>query len=214
MRLPSSSTQTSAVAVSEAHEFVHYLAMSLILRGWALASQGEFERGINDMQDGLEKQRAGGALLYETYGTGIARRRLHHQWTLCPGARLSEPGGTEARSREQLRPVLRERDIPVVRRRLPTIGQRCNSGRAIYPERPCDRARAGFPIVPIENSCRAPAIWTGHRTSIRIASSWRSSICPSARALTPRIWSRRAKGAGSRPQHSSGRRAAACRATR
>jgi class 3 adenylate cyclase/tetratricopeptide (TPR) repeat protein len=61
----------SAVAVSEAHEFVHYLAMSLILRGWALASQGEFERGINDMQDGLEKQRAGGALLYETYALGL-----------------------------------------------------------------------------------------------------------------------------------------------
>jgi tetratricopeptide (TPR) repeat protein len=61
----------SAVAVSEAHEFVHYLAMSLILRGWALASQGEFERGIVDMQDGLEKQRAGGALLYETYALGL-----------------------------------------------------------------------------------------------------------------------------------------------
>jgi class 3 adenylate cyclase/tetratricopeptide (TPR) repeat protein len=61
----------SAVAVSEAHEFVHYLAMSLILRGWALASQGEFERGIVDMQDGLEKQRAVGALLYETYALGL-----------------------------------------------------------------------------------------------------------------------------------------------
>jgi tetratricopeptide (TPR) repeat protein len=61
----------SAVAVSEAHEFVHYLAMSLILRGWALANQGEFERGIVDMQDGLEKQRARGALLYETYTLGL-----------------------------------------------------------------------------------------------------------------------------------------------
>ena len=61
----------SAVAVSEAHEFVHYLAMSLILRGWALASQGEFERGIVEMQEGLEKQRAAGALLYETYALGL-----------------------------------------------------------------------------------------------------------------------------------------------
>ncbi|MET4275804.1 class 3 adenylate cyclase/predicted ATPase [Bradyrhizobium sp. F1.2.2] len=61
----------SAVAVSEAHEFVHYLAMSLILRGWALANLGEFERGIVDMQNGLEKQRGGGALLYETYALGL-----------------------------------------------------------------------------------------------------------------------------------------------
>ncbi|MEJ0079199.1 MAG: AAA family ATPase [Alphaproteobacteria bacterium] len=61
----------SAIAVSEAHEFVHYVAMSLILRGWALASQGEFERGIVEMQDGLEKQRAAGALLYETYALGL-----------------------------------------------------------------------------------------------------------------------------------------------
>jgi len=50
---------------------VHYLAMSLILRGWALASQGEFERGIVEMQGGLEKQRAGDALLYETYALGL-----------------------------------------------------------------------------------------------------------------------------------------------
>ena len=61
----------AAVAVSEANEFVHYLATSLILRGWAHASQGEFEKGIAEMQDALEKQRAAGALLYETYALGL-----------------------------------------------------------------------------------------------------------------------------------------------
>jgi tetratricopeptide (TPR) repeat protein len=61
----------AAIEVSKAHEFVHYVAMSLILRGWALASQGEFERGIVEMQDGLEKQRSAGALLYETYALGL-----------------------------------------------------------------------------------------------------------------------------------------------
>lgn len=61
----------AAVAVCEAHEFVHYLGMSLILRGWALASQGEFERGMVEMQEGLEKQRTAGALLYETYALGL-----------------------------------------------------------------------------------------------------------------------------------------------
>jgi predicted ATPase len=43
----------------------------LILRGWASAQQGEFEKGITEMQEGLEKERATGALLYETYALGL-----------------------------------------------------------------------------------------------------------------------------------------------
>jgi predicted ATPase len=46
---------------------VHYLAMALILRGWASAQQGEFEKGIAEMLAGLEKERATGARLYESY---------------------------------------------------------------------------------------------------------------------------------------------------
>jgi class 3 adenylate cyclase/predicted ATPase/ABC-type transport system involved in cytochrome c biogenesis ATPase subunit len=57
----------AAVALCEEHEFVHYLAMALILRGWANAQQGHFEKGIADIQLGLEKQRATGALLYDSY---------------------------------------------------------------------------------------------------------------------------------------------------
>ena len=45
--------------------------MSLILRGWANAEQGEFEKGIAEMQDGLEKVRSTGGLLYETYTLGL-----------------------------------------------------------------------------------------------------------------------------------------------
>jgi predicted ATPase len=61
----------AAVVLSEEHEFVHYLAMALILRGWASAQQGEFEKGIAEIQAGLEKERATGALLYESYTLGL-----------------------------------------------------------------------------------------------------------------------------------------------
>ena len=61
----------AAIALCEEHEFSHYLAMALILRGWASAQQGEFEKGIAEIQEGLEKERATGALLYELYTLGL-----------------------------------------------------------------------------------------------------------------------------------------------
>jgi predicted ATPase len=61
----------AAIALCEEHEFVHYLAMALILRGWANAQQGEFEKGIAEIQEGLEKERATGALLLESYSLGL-----------------------------------------------------------------------------------------------------------------------------------------------
>ena len=62
---------SAAIALCEEHGFVHYLAMALILRGWASAQQGEFEKGIAEIQDGLEKVRATGALLFESYALGL-----------------------------------------------------------------------------------------------------------------------------------------------
>jgi predicted ATPase len=61
----------AAIALCEEHEFVHYRAMASILRGWANAQQGEFEKGIAEIQGGLEKVRAIGALLYEPYILGL-----------------------------------------------------------------------------------------------------------------------------------------------
>jgi class 3 adenylate cyclase/predicted ATPase len=61
----------AAVAFCEEHEFVHYLAMARILRGWATATQGEFEKGIAEIQEGLKKERATGALLLESYSLGL-----------------------------------------------------------------------------------------------------------------------------------------------
>ena len=61
----------AAIAFCEQHEFVHYLAMTLILHGWASAYQGEFEKGIAEIQEGLEKVLATGALLFESYSLGL-----------------------------------------------------------------------------------------------------------------------------------------------
>ena len=61
----------AAVAFCEAHGFVHYLAMARILRGWATATQGEFEKGIAEIQEGLKTERATGALLLESYSLGL-----------------------------------------------------------------------------------------------------------------------------------------------
>ncbi|WOH69411.1 AAA family ATPase [Bradyrhizobium sp. BWA-3-5] len=61
----------AAVAFCEEHEFVHYLAMALIFRGWATADQGELEKGIAEIKEGLEKARATGALVLESYSLGL-----------------------------------------------------------------------------------------------------------------------------------------------
>jgi len=61
----------AAIAFCEEHEFAHYLAMALILRGWASADQGEFEKGVAEIQEGLERKRATGALLLESYSLGL-----------------------------------------------------------------------------------------------------------------------------------------------
>ena len=69
----------AAIALCEEHEFVHYLAMALMLRGWASAQQGEFAKGIAEIQEGLEKERATGALLYESYYSGVTGGCMHKE---------------------------------------------------------------------------------------------------------------------------------------
>jgi predicted ATPase len=61
----------AAIAFCEEHEFVHYRAWALILRGWARAQQGAFEKGFAEIQEGLENARATGASLYESYILGL-----------------------------------------------------------------------------------------------------------------------------------------------
>jgi len=61
----------AAIAHCEEHEFVHYRAMALVLRGWASARQGEFEKGIAEIHEGLEEELTIGALLYKSYILGL-----------------------------------------------------------------------------------------------------------------------------------------------
>jgi len=60
-----------AIALCAEHEFPHYLALSLVLRGWANATQGEFEKGIAELQEGLEKIRVIAAFLFEPYALSL-----------------------------------------------------------------------------------------------------------------------------------------------
>ena len=61
----------AAIAHCDEHEFVHYRAMALVLRGWASARQGEFEKGIAEIREGLEGELSIGALLYKSYILGL-----------------------------------------------------------------------------------------------------------------------------------------------
>ncbi|MDF2972470.1 MAG: adenylate/guanylate cyclase [Microvirga sp.] len=60
-----------AIALCEEHEFVHYLAMALVLRGWARAHEGKFKQGIAEIKEGLKKERATGASLLDPYCLGL-----------------------------------------------------------------------------------------------------------------------------------------------
>ncbi len=54
--------------------------MSLILRGWARAAEGEIDRGIAEINEGLKTERVKGALIYETYAYGLlADACIKHQ---------------------------------------------------------------------------------------------------------------------------------------
>jgi predicted ATPase len=61
----------ATIAYCEEHEFVHYIAMAKILRGWARTQQGEFEKGVVEIREGLERERATGALVWESYSLGL-----------------------------------------------------------------------------------------------------------------------------------------------
>jgi len=62
---------TAAVELCETHDFGHYLAMALLLRGWAMAQQGGFEAGISEMRNGLAMGRGTGARLYDSYSLAL-----------------------------------------------------------------------------------------------------------------------------------------------
>jgi class 3 adenylate cyclase/tetratricopeptide (TPR) repeat protein len=65
------SEASAAIALCEEYDFVHYLAMALILHGWAIAQNGDWKTGVNEIERGLDKNRATGAWLFESYSLGL-----------------------------------------------------------------------------------------------------------------------------------------------
>ena len=58
---PPTSGQRQLIALSTEQGFAHYLAQGTILRGWALAAQGQGEEGMAQMRQGLAAYQATGA---------------------------------------------------------------------------------------------------------------------------------------------------------
>ena len=56
-----------AIALATEYGFPHWLAGGTIMRGWALADQGQEEEGIALMRQGLASMRAGNAELHRSY---------------------------------------------------------------------------------------------------------------------------------------------------
>src|SRR6185503_20685048 len=61
----------AAIDLCRDHEFAHYHAMALVLRGWAAAHEGRFEDGCYDIREGLKREQDTGAALYEFYGQAL-----------------------------------------------------------------------------------------------------------------------------------------------
>jgi class 3 adenylate cyclase/predicted ATPase len=89
----------AAIALSDEHGLPQFLTVGTILRGWALAAQGQLDEGIAQMRDGLAARREQGielarpwylALLAEAYGeTGEIEEALR---LLAEAASLSDKG--------------------------------------------------------------------------------------------------------------------------
>ena len=99
------SEATKAIALCEEQEFAHYRAMASILRGWANAQQGEFEKGIAEIKEGLEKERGTGGLLFESYTLGLLadaclkNERYGEAFEFLEQARLNANGTTNTFTR-------------------------------------------------------------------------------------------------------------------
>jgi predicted ATPase len=69
--------EEAAIRISREHGFPIYLSLAQVLRGWALAAQGDVHAGIQEMQAGIAARQASGmvtlfsdqlTLLAEVYG--------------------------------------------------------------------------------------------------------------------------------------------------
>jgi adenylate cyclase len=65
------------IELSTRHNFVHWLAIGLIYRGWARSASGNTAEGIGWIEQGIRDYRATGAVLGLTYYLGRKAEALH-----------------------------------------------------------------------------------------------------------------------------------------
>lgn len=75
--VPGCQRQAAAtMELTRTHGFTLWLASATFLHGWAVAAQGDFEGGMNQMQEGIDLFRATGAELGAAYFAGLLAERL------------------------------------------------------------------------------------------------------------------------------------------
>jgi predicted ATPase len=74
--------------LSAEHGFSFWLAGSSVLRGWALAKQGQATEGIDMIRQGLRDWRATGSVTYETHFLGLLAEVLIEQGQFEEGQRV------------------------------------------------------------------------------------------------------------------------------
>lgn len=66
----------ATMALTRAYGFTLWLASATFLHGWAVTAQGDFENGMDQMQEGIDLFRATGAELGAAYFAGLLAERL------------------------------------------------------------------------------------------------------------------------------------------
>lgn len=66
----------ATMELTRTYGFTLWLASATFLHGWAVAAQGNFEQGMNQMQEGIDLFRATGAELGAAYFAGLLAERL------------------------------------------------------------------------------------------------------------------------------------------
>ena len=129
------SGQRQLIALSTEQGFPFWLAWGTILRGWALAEQGQGEEGIAQMRQGLAAYRATGAELARPYCLAL----------------LAEAYGKVGQAEEGL---------SVLAEALAAGGQNWGAllrGGAVSAERGADAATVQSPKSKVQQSANAPS---------------------------------------------------------
>jgi hypothetical protein len=78
--------------LSNEQGFAHWVALSTLVRGWALAAQGYGDEGIAQMRQGIVQYRATGAVVGEVQQKGLTPEGIFSRPSLWPVASRPSPG--------------------------------------------------------------------------------------------------------------------------